>query len=169
MYPPVPDLADPAIQRLSDGALFSIIQHGVRWTGMPAFQADHTADETWQLVSFVRQVPRLPPADAHHHAAREGGHGDHGNREGGHGDHGNTVAMDGTAFDPPELTVKVGETVVWVNKDPFPHNVSSTLGGLHSGDLDPDRQWQFRTTTPGSYSYVCTLHPGMNGRLIVTK
>src|SRR3954447_4892509 len=62
MYPPVPDLSDPAIQAFSDGALFSIIQHGVRWTGMPAFQADHPPEDTGKLVSFVRQVPRMPPA-----------------------------------------------------------------------------------------------------------
>jgi plastocyanin/cytochrome c553 len=159
MYPPVPDLADPAIQAFSDGALFSIIQHGVRWTGMPAFQAEHTADETWQLVSFIRHVPRMSPADTNRHSAPAAAAGDHAS----------IVSMDGTAFEPRELTVKAGDTVVWINKDPFPHNVSSTSGGLHSGDLDPDRQWEFRPTTPGTYSYVCTLHPGMNGRLIVKK
>jgi plastocyanin/cytochrome c553 len=159
MYPPVPDLADPAIQAFSDGALFSIVQHGVRWTGMPAFQADHTADDTWKLVSFIRQVPSMPPAAT----------GDHAAHAAAHGDHANVVSMDGTAFEPRELEVKAGETVVWINKDPFPHNVSSTSGDIHSGDLDPDRQWQFRPTLPGTYSYVCTLHPGMNGRLIVTK
>jgi plastocyanin/mono/diheme cytochrome c family protein len=156
MYPPVPDLADPAIQAFSDGALFAIVQHGVRWTGMPAF-ADHSAEDTWKLVSFIRQVPKLPPAGT-------GGHAAH-----GIGDHANIISMDGTAFEPRELEVKAGETVVWINKDPFPHNVSSASGGIHSGDLDPDRQWQFRPTRPGTYSYVCTLHPGMNGRLIVTK
>jgi plastocyanin/cytochrome c553 len=157
MYPPVPDLADPAIQAFSDGALFSIVQHGVRWTGMPAFQAEHTADDTWKLVSFIRQVPRMPPA---------GGHAAH---AAAHGHHVNIVSMDGTAFEPREIAVKAGETVVWINKDPFPHNVSSSAGGIHSGDLEPDRQWEFRPTQPGAYSYVCTLHPGMNGRLIVTK
>lgn len=59
MYPKVPDLADEAVQRLSDGALFYIIQNGVRWTGMPAWRHEHSAEETWRLVSFVRRVPVL--------------------------------------------------------------------------------------------------------------
>jgi mono/diheme cytochrome c family protein len=59
MYPKVPDLADPAIQGLSDGALFSIIQNGIRWTGMPAWKREHVPDDTWKLVSFIRKVPTL--------------------------------------------------------------------------------------------------------------
>lgn len=46
MYPKVPDLASPAVQQMSDGALFYIIQNGVRWTGMPGWQREHTPDET---------------------------------------------------------------------------------------------------------------------------
>jgi mono/diheme cytochrome c family protein len=59
MYPKVPDLADQNIQRLSDGALFSIIQNGVRWTGMPAWKHEHTPEDTWKLVSFIRKTPTL--------------------------------------------------------------------------------------------------------------
>src|SRR5438046_3273153 len=59
MYPKVPDLADAGVQRLSDGALFSIIQNGVRWTGMPAWKREHSPEDTWKLVSFVRRVPSL--------------------------------------------------------------------------------------------------------------
>jgi mono/diheme cytochrome c family protein len=63
MYPKVPDLAGPPVQGLSDGALFSIIQNGVRWTGMPAWKSEHSHDETWRLVSFVRHVPSLTAAE----------------------------------------------------------------------------------------------------------
>jgi plastocyanin len=159
MYPPVPDLSAPAIQNFSDGVLFSIIQHGVRWTGMPAFKAEHNADETWKLVAFIRDMPRMPTGDASRPAQR--GAADRVRDR--------IVVMDGTAFEPGELTVKVGETVSWINRDPFPHNVSSAAGDLHSGDLDPGQQWSFQPTAPKTYSYVCTLHPGMAGRLIVTK
>jgi mono/diheme cytochrome c family protein len=87
MYPKVPDFADPAIQRLSDGALFAIIQNGVRWTGMPAWKREHSAEDTWKLVSFVRQVPSLTATDLEglrqhrereNHAPRQGDdHNDH--------------------------------------------------------------------------------------------
>jgi mono/diheme cytochrome c family protein len=63
MYPKVPDLADARIQKLSDGALFYIIQNGVRWTGMPAWKGEHAAEETWRLVSFVRKIPSLTPQE----------------------------------------------------------------------------------------------------------
>ena len=63
MYPPVPDLTSDAVQARSDGALYYIIQNGIRWTGMPAWKAEHSADETWRLVSFIRRTPTLMEAD----------------------------------------------------------------------------------------------------------
>jgi plastocyanin len=152
MYPPVPDLASQDVQRLTDGALFAVIEHGIRWTGMPAFASTHSDDEVWRLVSFVRHVPQEAPKPQDLFAV---------------GQATATVSMDGTAFAPATLTVRVGDDVGFVNRDPFPHNVSSNAGGFHSGDLDPDRQWTFRATTPGTFPYECTLHPGMSGTLIV--
>src|SRR4051812_41987820 len=163
MYPPVPDLTAPAIQQMSDGALFSIVEHGVRWTGMPAFRATHSADEIWTLVSFVRRTPTLTPQDLEHDGAHGDAHGEHGER-----DDAATIVMDGTTFRPETLTVKAGTTVTWINTDPFPHNVSSSRGGFRSGDLDADGRWQFRAAPTGTFPYVCTLHPGMKGTLIVT-
>jgi plastocyanin len=155
MYPPVPDLASPAIQQFSDGALFSIIQNGVRWTGMPAFRSTDDADAIWNLVSYVRHVPALDPADLARHDSDVGGAA------------ASTVVMDGTAFQPAEVTVRAGDVVEWVNKDPFPHSVSADTAGLHSGDLEPDRTWRYRAVTRGTFHYVCPLHPGMAGVLHV--
>lgn len=156
MYPPVPDLASPDIQQFSDGALFSIIQNGVRWTGMPAFRSIDDADEIWKLVSFVRHVPALSAADLAHQ-----------DDDAGSSAAAATVVMDGTAFQPAEVVVRAGDLVEWVNKDPFPHNVSADAARLHSGDLEPDRTWRFRAATRGTFQYVCTLHPGMSGVLRV--
>lgn len=161
MYPPVPDLADPAIQGMSDGALFAVIQHGVRWTGMPAFRGTHGPDEIWQLVSFVRRVPQLKPADLQ--AARGGRAGPEDEPSAA------SVAMDGTTFVPGDVTVAAGETLTWINKDPFPHNVASAPGGFASQDLQPGKTWSFTPKVEGRFPYVCTLHPGMAGTLIVSK
>ena len=76
MYPKVPDLADADVQALSDGALFSIIQNGIRWTGMPAWKREHSPDETWKLVAFIRKVPTLSADDL-----KTFGHKDHENHE----------------------------------------------------------------------------------------
>lgn len=63
MYPRVPDLTASPVQNRSDGALFYIIQNGVRWTGMPAWKDEHSTEETWRLVSLIRKMPTLTEAD----------------------------------------------------------------------------------------------------------
>jgi mono/diheme cytochrome c family protein len=82
MYPKVPDLADASVQRLSDGALFSIIQNGVRWTGMPAWKHEHAPEDTWRLVSFVRKVPSLTAADIESQQEHGESHHEHHEHEG---------------------------------------------------------------------------------------
>ena len=60
MYPPAPDMRNPATQHLSDGELFYIIQNGIRLTGMPAWGAsDHDEEDSWKLVHFIRHLPDM--------------------------------------------------------------------------------------------------------------
>jgi plastocyanin len=80
---------------------------------------------------------------------------------------GTAVTMEAVEFTPARLIVKVGETVTWTNKDPYPHNVKSSDGAFESGEIAPDAQWQYRATAAGRFPYTCTLHPGMDGILIV--
>lgn len=63
MFPPTPDLKAASTQELADGTLFYVIEHGVRFTGMPAFGTGTVAGEeaSWHLVNFVRHLPRLTP------------------------------------------------------------------------------------------------------------
>ena len=60
-YPPAPDMRAARTQGLTDGELFSIIDHGIRLTGMPAWGDGTPAGEqsTWGLVHFVRRLPSL--------------------------------------------------------------------------------------------------------------
>ena len=76
------------------------------------------------------------------------------------------MAIDGTAYDPPEVTVARGETVTWVNKDPFPHTVT-VPGKLDSGSMAAGARWKYVARDAGTYDYICTLHPNMKGRLVV--
>lgn len=78
-----------------------------------------------------------------------------------------TVTMDGTQYAPQELTVKAGDTVVWVNKDPFPHTVTARSGGFDSKTIGPGKSWTYRVRKAGVFPYVCTLHPTMKGTLKV--
>ena len=61
MYPKAPDMTLAATQSLSDGELFSIIENGVRLTGMPGFGNGTAASAhgSWGLVHFIRHLPKL--------------------------------------------------------------------------------------------------------------
>lgn len=59
LYPKPPDLRANETQKLSDGELFWIIENGVRFTGMPAFGAPGSQEDSWKLVQFIRHFPQL--------------------------------------------------------------------------------------------------------------
>ena len=65
MFPPAPDMRESATQDLSDGALFYIIEHGVRFTGMPAWGTGTLEGEesSWHLVTFIRHLPNITPEE----------------------------------------------------------------------------------------------------------
>jgi mono/diheme cytochrome c family protein len=71
MFPPTPDMKASATQSLDDGALFYIIEHGIRFTGMPAFGTGTPAGEesSWHLVNFLRHLPKLTPEQIEEMAA----------------------------------------------------------------------------------------------------
>jgi mono/diheme cytochrome c family protein len=64
-YPRAPDMRLPVTQRLSDGELFYVIEHGIRFTGMPGWGTGTAAGEesSWQLVHFIRHLPKLTSAE----------------------------------------------------------------------------------------------------------
>jgi mono/diheme cytochrome c family protein len=65
LYPKAPDMRLAATQTLTDGELFWFIEHGIRFTGMPAWSTGTLAGETstWQLVHFIRHLPELTEAE----------------------------------------------------------------------------------------------------------
>jgi amicyanin len=81
---------------------------------------------------------------------------------------GNAVTIDNFKFDPATLTVPVGSTVTWTNKDEEPHTIAAKDGSFHSPTLDTKGTYSFTFTTPGSYDYICSIHPFMTGTVVVT-
>lgn len=77
------------------------------------------------------------------------------------------VVIEQMQFNPPALTVHRGSRVVWVNKDLFPHTTSATSKAFDSGNIAPNASWSYVARRPGSYSYLCNLHPTMHGTLTV--
>ena len=78
-----------------------------------------------------------------------------------------TITMDGTVFSPETLTVKRGDRVVWVNKDPFPHTATAASKAFDSRSVAAGKSWSHVAKQSGTFDYVCTFHPTMKGRLIV--
>jgi putative membrane protein len=78
-----------------------------------------------------------------------------------------TATIDGTAFTPTRVSVKVGDSVTWTNQDPFAHTVTSRAGGFNSRAIAAGGSWTYLATRAGEFPYVCTLHPTMRGTLIV--
>ena len=75
--------------------------------------------------------------------------------------------MEGTRFLPDPLTVKAGDSIVWVNNDYFPHTATSQAGGFDSSRMEAGTSWTFKAATKGDFAYTCTFHPTMKGTLRV--
>ena len=79
------------------------------------------------------------------------------------------VKIDNFSFGPAELTVSVGTTVTWTNRDDIPHTVVSSdePKAFKSKVLDTDEKFSFTFTKAGTYPYFCSIHPKMTAKVIV--
>jgi plastocyanin len=77
------------------------------------------------------------------------------------------VTIDNFVFGPQTLTVPVGTTVVWTNRDDIPHTVVSTDGVFKSKVRDTDEQFSYTFDKAGTYPYYCSVHPKMTGKIVV--
>jgi plastocyanin len=78
-----------------------------------------------------------------------------------------TVTIDATSYQPAELAVHVGDTIVWENKDLFPHTVTGKAGAFDSDVLVNGKSWRFVARRKGRFDYACVFHPVMKGQLTV--
>jgi amicyanin len=80
----------------------------------------------------------------------------------------NTVSIKNFAFAPAAVTVKVGTTITWTNTDQEAHTVTSKNGAFHSPVLNSGSTYHYTFTKPGTYDYLCTIHPFMTATVVVT-
>jgi plastocyanin len=78
-----------------------------------------------------------------------------------------TVVIADMKFSPESLTAKRGDTIVWINKDYFPHNARAEDRSFESPDLGTGESWRYIVTKAGTFSYVCTLHPTMKATVTI--
>ncbi len=79
-----------------------------------------------------------------------------------------TVAISNFTFKPGDLHIKVGTKVIFKNEDDIPHRVAATDGSFYSKALDTDDLASVTFNKAGVFPYFCTLHPRMQGKIIVT-
>jgi plastocyanin len=77
------------------------------------------------------------------------------------------VAIVDFAYAPATVTIRVGDTVTWTNRDPVEHTATATNGSFDTGLLAPDASGSIRFTKAGTYRYLCTPHPDMRGTVVV--
>ena len=79
----------------------------------------------------------------------------------------NEVFIQGMAFSPATLTVAVGTTVKWTNKDGIAHTVTSDTGLFDSKNVNANGVFSYMFMTAGTFNYHCTIHPSMIAKVIV--
>jgi len=79
----------------------------------------------------------------------------------------NTIIIKKFMFNPMDVTVPVGTDVTWENQDGEPHTVVSLTGDFRSQALDEKDKFSHRFDQPGTYKYLCSIHPRMVGTITV--
>ncbi len=77
------------------------------------------------------------------------------------------ISIKDFAFAPTSVTVAAGTTVKWKNLDGEPHTVRAVDGSFKSEALDQNDSFDFKFDKPGTYRYVCSIHPQMVGTIVV--
>jgi plastocyanin len=74
--------------------------------------------------------------------------------------------MSNLHFQPPSITVALGDTVEWTNRDIVPHTATARDSAWSSGTIEPGASWRTVVMSAGSHAYVCLVHPLMMGEVI---
>jgi plastocyanin len=77
------------------------------------------------------------------------------------------VEIHNMKFNPPTLTIAAGTKVTWVNEDNSPHTVTDKGKVFRSAGLDTKDSFSYTFQSPGEFTYFCTIHPMMVGKIVV--
>ena len=79
----------------------------------------------------------------------------------------NAVDITGFAFSPETLTISIGDTVAWTNKESATHTATADGGEFDSGNLGNGDTFSYTFTAAGTYTYYCKIHTSMTATIIV--
>jgi plastocyanin len=77
------------------------------------------------------------------------------------------VKIDNFSFSPAAISVKAGTTITWTNGDDIPHTVVSDSNAFKSKVLATGEKFTYKAAKAGTYSYSCSIHPNMTGKVVV--
>ncbi len=70
-------------------------------------------------------------------------------------------------FTPATITIQAGDTITWTNVGPSEHTATASNGSFNTGILKKGQSASHTFTQPGTYAYICTIHPWMHGTIVV--
>ena len=77
-----------------------------------------------------------------------------------------TVTIQSFAFSPPTVTINVGESITWTNKDPVDHTATANNGAFNK-PVPANTSVTVLFSVAGTYAYHCSIHPSMTGTIVV--
>jgi plastocyanin len=78
-----------------------------------------------------------------------------------------SVTIKNMAFSPTLITTSIGQTITFTNNDSVPHTATATDKSFDSGSIAPGATFNKTFNSAGSFSYYCSFHPTMKGKVIV--
>jgi plastocyanin len=78
-----------------------------------------------------------------------------------------TVTIADFQFTPASITIHVGDTVTWTNHGPSAHTATANNGSFNTGVLQKGQSASHTFNTPGTFTYICSIHPFMHGTVVV--
>lgn len=79
----------------------------------------------------------------------------------------NAVSIENFSFNPSEIIIKKGTELTWTNNDSAPHTITSDAGVFQSENLSQGQTYKFTFNEAGTFSYHCSIHPSMTGKVVV--
>jgi len=79
------------------------------------------------------------------------------------------VEIEDFAYDPDPVTIEEGGKVIWINRDSEPHTATAEDGSFDTGTLEEGKLKSESFKEPGTYPYICSIHPEMKGTLEVVE
>ncbi len=77
------------------------------------------------------------------------------------------VTIKNFSFEPANLTINAGDTVVFTNEDGAPHTATANNGSFDTGNLRRGQNASLTFSAAGTYAYFCEIHPNMKGSITV--